>query len=151
MREVAVIGVGQNRWGELWDKSIRTVWTEAALEAIDDAGVDHIDAMYVGCMSGGLFVGQEHLGALLADQLGQGPIPGTRVESACASGSVEPSHVLQALGLARDEIRGSLRFSLSAYTTREEIDYAVSVLSETVTRLREMAPMDDSQAATLAQ
>jgi len=88
MREVAVIGVGQNRWGELWEKSIRTVWTEAALEAIDDAGVDHIDAMYVGCMSGGLFVGQEHLGALLADQLGQGPIPGTRVESACASGGV---------------------------------------------------------------
>ena len=88
MREVAIIGVGQNRWGELWGKSIRTVWTEAALEAIDDAGVDHIDAMYVGCMSGGLFVGQEHLGALLADQLGQGPIPGTRVESACASGGL---------------------------------------------------------------
>ena len=53
-----------------------TIWTEAALEAIDDAGVDHVDAMYVGCMSGGLFVGQEHLGALLADQLGMGPIPG---------------------------------------------------------------------------
>jgi acetyl-CoA C-acetyltransferase len=88
MREVAVIGVGQNRWGELWEKSIRTIWTEAALEAIEDAGVDHVDAMYVGCMSGGLFVGQEHLGALLADQLGQGPIPGTRVESACASGGL---------------------------------------------------------------
>jgi acetyl-CoA C-acetyltransferase len=44
--------------------------------------------MYVGCMSSGLFVGQEHLGALLADQLGMGPIPGTRVESACASGGL---------------------------------------------------------------
>ena len=77
-----------NRWGELWEKSHRTIWTEAALEAIRDAGVDHVDAMYVGCMSGGLFVGQEHLGALLADQLGLGPIPGTRVESACASGGL---------------------------------------------------------------
>jgi len=62
--------------------------------------------------------------------------------SACASGSLEPSHVLQALGLSREEVRGSLRFSLSAYTTREEIDYAVSVLSETVARLREMIPAE---------
>jgi acetyl-CoA C-acetyltransferase len=88
MRDVAVIGVGMNRWGELWEKSYRQIWTEAALEAIADAGVDHVDALYVGCMSGGLFVGQEHLGALLADQLGMGPIPGTRVESACASGGL---------------------------------------------------------------
>jgi acetyl-CoA C-acetyltransferase len=88
MRDVAVIGVGMNRWGELWERSLRDIWTEAALEAVDDAGVDHVDAMYVGCMSSGLFVGQEHLGALLADQLGMGPIPGTRVESACASGGL---------------------------------------------------------------
>jgi len=60
--------------------------------------------------------------------------------SACASGSLEPSHVLQALGLSREEVRGSLRISLSAYTTRDEIDYAVSVLRETVLRLREMSP-----------
>ena len=88
MREVAVIGVGMNRWGELWEKSHRQIWTEAAIEAIEDAGIDRVDAMYVGCMSGGLFMGQEHLGALLADQLGMGPIPGTRVESACASGGL---------------------------------------------------------------
>jgi acetyl-CoA C-acetyltransferase len=88
MRDVAVIGVGMNRWGELWEKSHRQIWTEAAIEAIADAGVDRVDALYVGCMSGGLFMGQEHLGALLADQLGMGPIPGTRVESACASGGL---------------------------------------------------------------
>ncbi len=88
MREVAVIGVGMNKWGELWEKSHRRIWTEAALAAVDDAGVDQVDAMYVGCMSGGLFVGQEHLGALLADELGMGPIPATRVESACASGGL---------------------------------------------------------------
>jgi acetyl-CoA C-acetyltransferase len=88
MREVAVIGIGLSRWGELWEQSHRQIWTDAALRAIEDAGVDHVDAMYVGCMSGGLFMGQEHLGALLADQLGMGPIPGTRVESACASGGL---------------------------------------------------------------
>jgi cysteine desulfurase len=66
--------------------------------------------------------------------------------SACASGSLEPSHVLQALGLTRDEVRGSLRISLGAYTTREEIDYAVSVLAQTVSRLRAMLPADQSEA-----
>jgi cysteine desulfurase len=66
--------------------------------------------------------------------------------SACASGSLEPSHVLQALGLNRAEVRGSLRFSLSAYTTRDELDYAASILGETVTRLREMIPTDESES-----
>ena len=62
--------------------------------------------------------------------------------SACASGSLEPSHVLQALGLSRVEVRGSLRFSLGAFTTRDEIDYVVSVLADTIARLREMSPKD---------
>jgi acetyl-CoA C-acetyltransferase len=83
---VAIIGVGMKKCGELWEKSLRDLFVESALDAIDDAGVDHIDSMYVGCMSGGLFVGQEHIGALMADYLGQTPVPATRVESACASG-----------------------------------------------------------------
>ncbi len=86
MREVAIIGVGMNKWGELWGKSLRDIFVEAALLAIEDAGVDRIDSMYIGCMSSGLFVGQEHLASLLADYLGMGPIPATRIESACASG-----------------------------------------------------------------
>ena len=86
MRDVAVIGVGMIKWGELWEQSLRDMFVEAALKAIDDAGVDKIDSMYVGCMSSGLFVGQEHLGGLMADYLGVCPIPATRVESACASG-----------------------------------------------------------------
>jgi acetyl-CoA C-acetyltransferase len=88
MREVAVIGVGVNKWGELWDTSLRDIFVEAALKAMDDAGVDHIDSLYVGSMSPGLFVGQEHLASLLADYLGQCPIPAARVESACASGGL---------------------------------------------------------------
>jgi len=88
MRDVAVIGVGLNKWGELWDKSLRDIFVESALAAIDDAGVDHLDSMYVGCMSSGLFVAQEHLGSLMADYLGMNPIPCARVESACASGGL---------------------------------------------------------------
>ncbi|MFQ5709304.1 MAG: thiolase domain-containing protein [bacterium] len=85
MREVAVIGAGLTKFGELWQKSFRDLFVEAGLKAIDDAGVDHLDSMYVGTMSGGLFVGQEHIGSLMADYLGQTPVPATHVESACAS------------------------------------------------------------------
>lgn len=86
MREVAIIGVGLHKWGELWEMSIRDMFVTAASAAINDAGVDHIDSMYVGCMSSGLFVAQEHLASVMADYLGVTPIPATRVENACASG-----------------------------------------------------------------
>ena len=88
MREVAVIGVGMTKWGELWEKSLRTIFVETALLALDDAGVYRIDSMYVGSMSSGLFVGQEHIASLLADYLGQAPVPSARVETACASGGL---------------------------------------------------------------
>lgn len=88
MRDVCVVGVGMSQWGEVWRKSLRQLFVDAALEAIDKSGVDHLDSLYVGCMSSGLFVGQEHLGALMADYLGMPGLPAARVESACASGGV---------------------------------------------------------------
>jgi acetyl-CoA C-acetyltransferase len=88
MRDVAVIGVGMTKWGELWEKSLRNNFVETALLAIEDAGVDHIDSLVVGCMSSGLFTGQEHLASLLSDYLGRVPMPATRVESACSSGGL---------------------------------------------------------------
>ncbi|PWB78580.1 MAG: acetyl-CoA acetyltransferase [Holophagae bacterium] len=88
MREVAVIGTGLVTFGEMWSKSLRTLWVEAALNALEDAGVDRVDGITVGCMSPGLFNGQEHLASLLADELGMAGVPAMRVESACASGGL---------------------------------------------------------------
>lgn len=88
MREVAVIGVGMTKWGEIWEKSLRNLFIDSAYEAISDAGIEKLDAMYVGSMTPGLFVGQEHIGSLLADYLGQKHLAGARVESACASGGL---------------------------------------------------------------
>jgi len=88
MREVAVIGVGMTKFGELWDMSLRDLFVEAALDAMRSAGTDSVDSIYIGNMSGGQFVGQEHLGPLMADHLGLGGVPATRVESACASGGM---------------------------------------------------------------
>jgi cysteine desulfurase len=60
--------------------------------------------------------------------------------SACTSGSIEPSHVLLALGLSQDEAFNCLRFSLSRYSTREEIDTVLRLLPEVVERVRQMSP-----------
>ncbi|HDL03248.1 MAG TPA: thiolase domain-containing protein, partial [candidate division Zixibacteria bacterium] len=88
MRDVAVVGVGMTKFGEIWEKSFRDLYVEAALAAIDDAGVDRLDSMHIGCMTSGLFVGQEHVGSLMADYLGQPNLAASRVESACASGGL---------------------------------------------------------------
>jgi len=88
MKEVAIVGVGLTRFGELWEQSLRDMFTEAALAAIADSGLDRIDSMYIGSMSPGLFVHQEHIAPLLADNLGLAGIPAAHVESACASGGL---------------------------------------------------------------
>ena len=61
--------------------------------------------------------------------------------SACSSGSLEPSHVLLALGLPEELAHGSIRFSFGKHNTVEEIDYAVEELKKAVRRLREMSPL----------
>ena len=88
MRDVYVIGGGLTHFGELWERSLRDLFVEAGLAALRDGGVNRLDGMYIGCMSGGLFVEQEHLSSLLADWLGVSPVPAVRVESACASGGM---------------------------------------------------------------
>ncbi|HBN27084.1 MAG TPA: cysteine desulfurase NifS [Desulfobacteraceae bacterium] len=60
--------------------------------------------------------------------------------SACTSGSLEPSHVLRAMGVPYTLAHGSIRFSLGKYNTDEEVDYIVEVLPPVIKRLREMSP-----------
>jgi acetyl-CoA C-acetyltransferase len=90
LRDVAIIGVSQTKFGELWEKSFRDLIVEAGIKAIEDANVegDELGAMYVGNMSAGLFVKQEHIASLIADHSGLAPIPCARVEAACASGGL---------------------------------------------------------------
>ena len=61
--------------------------------------------------------------------------------SACTSGSLDPSHVLLAIGLPHEIAHGSIRMSLSKYTTKEEIDYVIEKMVEIVARLRSMSPL----------
>ncbi len=90
MREVAVMGVGMTKFGEHWDKGFRELIAEAGAKALEDANLsgEEIDAAFVGTMAAGSLIGQEHIGALIADQMGLTPIPVVRVEGACASGGL---------------------------------------------------------------
>jgi len=92
MRSVSIIGIGCTKFGERWDVSLRDMVAEAGIMAMDDANImgEQIDALYGGNMSGGRFIEQEHIGALIADCAGLSRlhIPSTRVEAACASGGL---------------------------------------------------------------
>jgi cysteine desulfurase len=66
--------------------------------------------------------------------------------AACASGAVEPSHVLTAIGLPPEEARASLRFSIGRYNTPEEIEFALNVIPGVVEHLRELSPTFKSAA-----
>ena len=78
MREVAMVAAGMTQFGELWKHSLRDLFVEAAAEALKQAGVDHLDDIYVGNMSGGQFVGQEHVAPLMVDHLGMAGVCATR-------------------------------------------------------------------------
>jgi cysteine desulfurase len=67
--------------------------------------------------------------------------------AACSSGAIEPSHVLTAMGLPADQARSSIRFSLGKHNTEADIDFALSILPETVARLRELSPVYNKKVA----
>ncbi len=89
MTGIGIIGYGMTKFGEHWDRSLRSLAVEASLEAIKNAGItkSDIQTMYVGNMSGGSFAGQEHLASIVAGSLGLN-CPSVRCEAACASGAV---------------------------------------------------------------
>ncbi len=92
MREVAVLGVGQTKFGELWDRSFREIGIEAGLEALVDAklGSGDVNGLYLGNMAAGSLLSQEHIAPLIADYAGLAGrhLPVVRVEGGGASGAL---------------------------------------------------------------
>ncbi|MGP8319401.1 MAG: thiolase domain-containing protein [Methanosarcinaceae archaeon] len=109
MRDVAIIGVKSTNIGEMWEHSFRDIFVEAGIGALKDAGVsgEDINSMYVGNMSGGQFVDQEHVGALIADYSGLARnlhVPAIRVEAACASGGLALRQGILAIASGHEDI-----------------------------------------------
>jgi acetyl-CoA C-acetyltransferase len=92
MREVAILGVGQTKFGELWDRSFREIGIEAGLQALVDAKLSSadLDALFLGNMASGSLIDQEHIAPLILDYAGLGGrhLPAVRVEGGGASGAL---------------------------------------------------------------
>ena len=86
MRKVAVVGLGQTKISEHWDKSLRELAGNAALAAIIEAQVSHVDSVYVGNMLSSTANMQVQLGSMTADWIGQRFTDAIKIESACSSG-----------------------------------------------------------------
>jgi acetyl-CoA C-acetyltransferase len=105
MRDVAIIGVGDTKFGELWDLSFRKIGIEAGLKAIEDSGIvgQQIDALFVGNMSAGKFIEQEHVAPLVSDYSGMSSrhLPTFRIESAgaCGAAALACAHMAVASGI----------------------------------------------------
>lgn len=98
MRELAIIGIGQTPVSENWGQSIREIAGEAVLSALDDAGLETADGLFIGNMLSGMLSKQESLGALVADWVGLKHSEAVKVEAACASGAAALRLAIMAVG-----------------------------------------------------
>lgn len=87
MRQVAILGIGQTKIDEHWDLSLREIGGNAAFAAMQDAGMDRVDALFVGNMLSPLVSGQNQLGTFFSDWIGLWGQESVKVEAACASGA----------------------------------------------------------------
>ncbi len=101
MRKVYVVGTGQTRVKEHWERSARDLAVSSVLKAMEQAGIDEAGAIYVGNALSGELTGQEHLAVLVADFAGLGGIEALRVEAASGSGgaAVRMGYMAVASGL----------------------------------------------------
>ena len=120
LREAAIVGVGMTPVTAKSGRSLSDLFVEAAKQALDDAGVDKIDSIYVGNMMSGFLQNQEHLGPLMATALGREGVPTYKVEAACASGGVAVNAAVKALlsGLEEIVLVGAVE-KMSGYSTAE--------------------------------
>jgi acetyl-CoA C-acetyltransferase len=119
-----VTGAATTKFGELWGISPRTLAREAFDGALEDSGVSRgrIEALFVGNMLSGLLGGQEHLGALFAEELGLNGVPAFHIEGACASGGL-------AVHEAVSSIRSGQYKTVAVLGVEKMTDYKPEVVS----------------------
>jgi acetyl-CoA C-acetyltransferase len=130
MREVAVLGIGQTTVDEHWDKSLKMLAGEAALAALQDAGRESCDAIYVGNMMSGNASRQGHLGSLIADWIGLRHTDAFKVEAACGSGAAAFRTGLMAV--ASGEVESALVIGVEKMTDSpgDEITAALATAAD---------------------
>lgn len=114
MREVAVIGIGQTRIDEHWDKSLRDLAGDAILAALQNARLPGVEGMFVGNMLSGPSNNQQHLGSYIADWVGLRYTEALRVEAACSSGAA--SFRTAVMAVASGELDSALAVGVEKMT-----------------------------------
>jgi cysteine desulfurase len=139
---------GQHLSGIGWEKRLRDKLEQGILNTIPNTVVngDRLNRLPNTTNIGFKYIEGEAI-LLSLDEYGICASSG----SACTSGSLEPSHVLRALGLPYSVLHGSIRFSLSRFTTEKEIDRVLEVLPGVINRLRELSPFNSDDADWLKE
>ncbi|MCX6054695.1 MAG: thiolase domain-containing protein [Chloroflexi bacterium] len=114
MREVAIIGIGQTKIDENWDKSLRELAGDAALAALLDSGLQKVDSVYVGNMISGSANHQQHLGSYIADWIGLRYTEAFRLEAACSSGAA--SFRTAVMAVASGQVESALAIGVEKMT-----------------------------------
>lgn len=122
MRSTAILGIGQTHIGEQWDKSLREIGGEAAFAAMQDAGVETVDALFVGNMLSSTVSQQSQLGAFFSDWIGLWGQEAVKVEAACASGAAALRSAL--IAVAAGEIDSALVIGVEKMTDQIGRDVA---------------------------
>jgi acetyl-CoA C-acetyltransferase len=97
MRQIAILGIGQTIIEEQWEKSLRDIAVDAVTSALNDAGRESADGLFIGNMMSSIINSQNNLGGLVADWAGLKGTDAVKVEAACASGSVAFRSALMAV------------------------------------------------------
>jgi len=130
MLPVAVIGIGQTKIDEHWDRSLRDLASEAIMIALHDAGRDSAEALFVGNMLSGTVSDQNNLAALIADWSGLVGMEAVKIEAACGSGGAAFRAGL--VGVASGEIESALVVGVEKMTDRgpHEITEALATAAD---------------------
>jgi acetyl-CoA C-acetyltransferase len=125
MQKTAILGIGQTRIGEHWDESLRDIAGKAAFAALQDAGVEKVDALYVGNMLSPLINGQNQLGTFLADWIGLWHQEAVKIEAACGSGGAAFRAALMAV--ASGEIESALVVGIEKMSDKTSHDVTAAL------------------------
>ena len=125
MRQVAILGIGQTQVSEHWDKSLKELGGEACFAALQDAGINKVDALFVGNMLSPLINGQNQLGTFYADWIGLWGHEAVKVEAACGSGAAALRAGLMAV--ASGEIESALVVGVEKMTDKAGHDVTAAL------------------------
>lgn len=125
MRQVAILGFGQTSIDEHWEKSLREIGGEAAFLALQDAGIEKVDALFVGNMLSSLVSGQNQLGAFFADWIGMWHQEAVKIEAACGSGAAAFRSGLMAV--ASGDIESALVIGVEKMTDKAGHDVTAAL------------------------